>query len=100
MVVEDGVLKLKLESADDLGFKVTGWGEMSDDLGAYRNNKEKLRDNIKDQIFPRLSVLRNSLRDGFQGDHQFVFPGTGQLEFENVTFNNEGDIIATVVWKE
>lgn len=63
-------------------------------------DKEKLRDNIKDQIFPRLSVLRNSLRDGFQGDHQFVFPGTGQLEFENVTFNNEGDIIATVVWKE
>ncbi|KAL7791605.1 hypothetical protein V8C43DRAFT_283414 [Trichoderma afarasin] len=100
MVVEDGVLKLKLESADDLGFVVTGDVSTSDDLGTYRNNKEKLRDNIKDSILPRLRVLRNSLRDGFQGDHQFVFPGTGQLEFQDVTFNNEGDIIATVVWKE
>ncbi|KAK4085586.1 uncharacterized protein Triagg1_576 [Trichoderma aggressivum f. europaeum] len=100
MVVENGVLKLKLESAEDLGFVVTGDAKTSDNLGKYRNNKETLRDDIKKRILPRLEVLRNSLRDGFQGDHQFVFPGTGQLEFQDVTFNNEGDIIASVVWKE
>ncbi|KAF3055500.1 hypothetical protein CFAM422_012994 [Trichoderma lentiforme] len=100
MVAESGILKLSVESADDLGFAVTGEVEVSENLGHYENNKEVLRDYIKGVIKPRLQVLRDSLRDTFQGDHQFVFPGTGQLEFDNVTFNNEGDIIAGVVWKE
>ncbi|KAL6792265.1 hypothetical protein GGI42DRAFT_346449 [Trichoderma sp. SZMC 28013] len=100
VVIEDDAPRLKLESTDDLDFLVAGEVEASPNLGPYENKKYQLRDSVKHQILSRIPVLRNNLREGFQGDHQFTFPVTGQLAFQDLTFNNEGDILASLVWKE
>ncbi|KAF3055504.1 hypothetical protein CFAM422_012993 [Trichoderma lentiforme] len=99
VVIEDGSLRLKLESTEDLNFLVTGEVETSPNLGDYENQKDKLGDSVKNGILSRIPILHNNLRDGFQGNHQFTFPVTGELAFQDLTFNNEGDVLAGLVWK-
>ncbi|KAH6605050.1 hypothetical protein Trco_006757 [Trichoderma cornu-damae] len=100
VVVEDDAPRLKLESTEDLDFLVTGEVEASPNLGHYENKKYKLRDSVKHEILSQIPVLRNNLREGFQGDHQFTFPVAGRLAFQDLTFNNEGDVLAGLVWKD
>ncbi|KAK4085588.1 uncharacterized protein Triagg1_578 [Trichoderma aggressivum f. europaeum] len=100
VVIEDDAPRLKLESTQDLDFLVTGEVEASPDLEPYENKKYEFRDSVKHRILSRIPVLRNNLREGFQGDHQFTFPVTGQLAFQDLTFNKEGDILAGLIWKD
>jgi hypothetical protein len=97
----DGTINFHLNAADDM-VKVESKPD-PDQQGWHwevAGTTEKIREHIQSRVTQQLDAFKDTLRDGFDGQLRFHYPGYGQLKFGKSVFNERGDFIAAIKYAE
>ncbi|KAK4455334.1 hypothetical protein QBC34DRAFT_460221 [Podospora aff. communis PSN243] len=78
--------------------------EGSDDMNGWHwviaGTTKTMQEGIESSVKTHMGTLEKALKDGFQGQLRFHYPGDGQLVFLKSMFNNRGDFIASIKYAD
>lgn len=98
---KDGTIHFDLDAADDM-VKVVSKPDPDQNGWHWEvaGTTENIRSEIQSRVTQQLNVFKTTLRQGFEGQLKFHYPGYGQLKFGKSVFNERGDFIAAVKYAE
>ncbi|GAW23683.1 hypothetical protein ANO14919_132580 [Xylariales sp. No.14919] len=103
MQLNDGALEFAIIPGDDpenpWNMTATAESDQSDNLKTGGINEKKFPKIITATISKRIETVRENLAAGLQQSGKFVYTGTGQLNFSNAMFTENGSVVADVTWK-
>lgn len=98
---KDGRLTLKLDqNPNDVVVSIKQDSHVEINIGSKQDTPEGYQRTIQSSLRSTLVIVEQNLASIFQTTGQWVYPGNGTLTFENPVFNNHGDVLSEVEYKE
>ncbi|KAK4161607.1 hypothetical protein QBC43DRAFT_302779 [Cladorrhinum sp. PSN259] len=64
------------------------------------NTPNRITSDMQGSMSQQIDHLKQVLRDAFDGQYKFVYPGNGTFKFSKTMFNKNGDLLAEIEYKE